>query len=386
MSKYVAAVESQQRLQKKKIPICDTWGDPISKKANKNIRLVFQNIRGFGIEQGSYKSETIREFMEDHEVDIMAMSELNVNWRIISKKNTINEITRGWFENQRVITSYNQRDRTCKKFQPGGTAIISRDEMALRVMESGQDTRKIGRWSWQLLRGKNNIKLRVISIYFPCTMFSDGFKTVVSQQQKALLQMKQTGSVWKNYWVDLWRFVDKCLEEGDQIIVGGDWNADVRQERFQEEFRKRFLVPAIINAHGNEGPETYNRGRKPIDEIFITSTLEISACGYLEHGKGLSDHRPLWIDITKISALGAKLPDIPTYQARRLKCQDPRIVNKYNNTLEQNSLKGRIFIRLHNNLYNSYVIPLSQEQIEELEDKDRVREDAMLIAEKNVGN
>ena len=126
MSPYVAAVESQQRLQKDTEQICDTWGDGIKDKVSNNIRLVFQNIRGFGSEQGNCKAEGIREFMEEYKVDVMAMSEMNINWRIVSKKNTINDITRGWFENQKTVTSYNQRDRSCKKFQPGGNSNHSK--------------------------------------------------------------------------------------------------------------------------------------------------------------------------------------------------------------------------------------------------------------------
>ena len=85
----------------------------------------------------------------------------------------------------------------------------------------------------------------------------------------------------------------------------------------------------------------------------------------MEHGAGEGYHRPLWVDITKVSALGSKRPDIPTHKARRLKCRDPRIVARYNKLLEGKLQKERFFIRL-NRLYTIYSNPLNEDQINEL--------------------
>ena len=168
MSNTEPAVELQQRQQEfSENKDCSTWGDKIGTKANEVVRISFQNINGFGYKYKDRKAERIREYMEEIEVDIMLMAEINVNWRIIGRINTINSVTRGWFDNQKVNTSYNQRCRTCKEYQPGGTAIIKNGETALKAEKSGQDRRGKGRWSWQLLRGKNNIRLRVVSVYFP---------------------------------------------------------------------------------------------------------------------------------------------------------------------------------------------------------------------------
>ena len=292
-----AAAELQQRLQDKSQNTndCGTWGDIMPRKDKEIIRIAFQNINGFGITKKDCKAERIREFMEENSIDIFGMAEMNVNWRIVGKKNTINDLTRGWFENQRVNTAYNQHDRTCQNYQPGGTAIITRNETSLRVLKEGQDERKLGRWCWQLFRGKDDIRVRMVSIYFP-TIPRDkkfGHKKVYSQQQKALLQMKITESVWATFWTDLTKEIDKWIQEGDQLILGGDWNIDVRKEQFQQRFRERNLIPAIISRHGKEGPGTYNNGSAPIDEIFISSTLSVIACGYLDHGSTMGDHRPI---------------------------------------------------------------------------------------------
>jgi hypothetical protein len=74
------------------------------------------------------------------------MAEVNVNWRIVGKHNSIWDISRRWFERQKVSAAYNQRDRSCNKYQPGGTAIICQTETATRTIDTGQD-----QWSARLL-------------------------------------------------------------------------------------------------------------------------------------------------------------------------------------------------------------------------------------------
>ena len=104
-----------------------TWGDDLPQnKSNKNLRIILQNINGFGDFKGSTKSEAIKEMLLETDPDIYIMVEVNVNWRIVAKQNSIYDMMRGWFENQSVIAGYNQRDRTCNKYQPGGTAILSK--------------------------------------------------------------------------------------------------------------------------------------------------------------------------------------------------------------------------------------------------------------------
>ena len=360
------------------------WGDKISNNKNNNIiRIIFQNINGFGYARDSLKPRMIKAFITETEADVYAMAEMNVNWRLVAKQQHITDITRGgWFENQQVIAGYNQRDRTCSKWQPGGTGIISVGEMALRSIRQEHDPRKIGRWVSTTYRGKDNIRLRMISVYFPNTATSYGNKKVYCQQQKALVEAGITKPVWMTFWEDLWKEIDKWIEQGEQLIIGGDWNQDVRREIFLRPFRKRNLIPAITHKHGSNGPETFNNGSKPIDEIFTSMTIKVQAAGYLEHGKAQGDHRPIWIEITKDSGLGSKLPELPSHTARRLKCHDPRIMDRYNSLLENYLRKHNFYNKLHN-LHQSYSKPLTEDQEEIFEKLDEIREQGMLYAENN---
>ena len=136
------------------------------------------------------------------------ISEVNVNWRVTSKKNSIQDIVRGWFERQHVIVGYNQHDRICDNYLPGGTGIVSQGDLALKVAKSTQDPLSLGRWVSTLYRGKKKSMLRVVSVYFPVLATVYGNKKVYCQQQKALLNMEVEQPVWKIFWRDFWTILE----------------------------------------------------------------------------------------------------------------------------------------------------------------------------------
>ena len=113
-------------------------------------------------------------------------------------------------------------------------------------------------------------------------------------------------------------------------MLGIDANDDVRlnKSEFAKAMQKVGLREVITDQHGTAGPSTYNRGSITIDGLFCTSTLTNLQCGYLPFQDDW-DHRPLWIDIPTTIALGHDLQDIVRAPARRLKCNDPRIVTKF---------------------------------------------------------
>jgi len=70
-----------------------------------------------------------------------------------------------------------------------------------------------------------------------------------------------------------------------------------------------------------------------------------------------------------------------TTSGRRLKCQDPQIVKKYNNqvdeVIQQQNILGRVAA-----IYQDRVVQLTKTQIVELEDIDNVLTTTKLAAEK----
>ena len=180
---------------------CRFFGNKCERKEKKNVRIMFNNVNGFGHSHLSPKSAGIRNLMFHKEVDIMAMAELNVNWSKIRREHTLPRICRKWFQTSKTSMAYNQHERKRRyKHQPGGTAIVATGAMALRTGKFDNDKRRLGRWSSLVIQGKNSIKTRIVSVYVPNMTSKHGHKKVVCQQQRALLAMEITDNVFTIFW------------------------------------------------------------------------------------------------------------------------------------------------------------------------------------------
>ena len=147
-------------------------------------------------------------------------------------------------------------------------------------------------------------------------------------------------------------------------------------------FEARNLIPVVTGGrHSGAPPETYNDGSYPIDECFASPSLNIKKCGYLRHGDNGSDHRALWLDIDKQSALGVLPPDIEQFKARKLKTTDPRIVQKYNHVLEEEFSRHNVYHRALK-LYNHCQVNPPADVYAEYDKLDRIREKCMKKAER----
>ena len=58
-------------------------------------------MNGFGVIEPKIKKNLIKEFIMKFNVDIFAMAEVNVNWRLVKKKEGLKELCRDWFKNSR---------------------------------------------------------------------------------------------------------------------------------------------------------------------------------------------------------------------------------------------------------------------------------------------
>ena len=72
--------------------------------------------------------------------------------------------------------------------QPGGVASIIVDRMAHKVDGSGKYVTGLGKWGWTKFKGRNNMHLRVVTVYRICKTV--GPKTVYAQQMRFLIKAK----------------------------------------------------------------------------------------------------------------------------------------------------------------------------------------------------
>ena len=371
----------KQRINKGNNDSRDTYGDMLSKSKETGItRFMFQNINGLGTTEKSNKREYLREFIDYYNINIMALAEVNINWRIVGKK-SLYTLSKKWFENSRVVTSNKVITSTKRNHQQGGVTIMSAGDLALKVQPTEVDKKQLGRWCSMKYRGEQGCVTQIVSVYFPCLSKTHGNKTVYCQQQAGLLHLKTTKSVEEAFWSDFWKDIDQWLQQGKNLIIGGDWNTIIHSSPLVETFASRNIFPVITGQHDGPAPATYNNGSYPIDEIFATPGCKIKSCGYLDHGENCSNHQPLWIDFYTESLLGSNPPPVMNIKARRLKTNDPRIVDKYNTVLEEEFEKFDVYTRALE-LYNECSDTSTATQCAEYKLLDAIQTKAMKKAER----
>jgi hypothetical protein len=107
-------------------------------------RVGLLNFSGFTLSACSLKDDQLRKFMEEKDVDVMMLPETNVCWHKLYQGNRLHERTFGWFEDIHRAYAYNYKDSEAASWQYGGVVILSRNNAASRVMESGKDSSGLG--------------------------------------------------------------------------------------------------------------------------------------------------------------------------------------------------------------------------------------------------
>ena len=103
----------------------------------------------------------------------------------------------------------------------------------------------LGRWCWVRYQGKGDIVLRVVSAYCPCApeRTADGQntskdKSVYIQHQKRFNELNDDRCPRVAFLADFETELEKWLEAGDQVVVGGDWNHHILDDPIKSLFER----------------------------------------------------------------------------------------------------------------------------------------------------
>ena len=137
-------------------------GGTIEQKHPNHIRISSINPNGITI---SNLEATIQNVL-DMDIDIQCYNEINLD----TTKSNINQ------KLQHTIRKMSPASRsswsssvipTPRDYKPGGTGVVTVGRHSGRVKSSGNNI--YGRWSYQILDGKNGIDLLIVSIYQCCS-------------------------------------------------------------------------------------------------------------------------------------------------------------------------------------------------------------------------
>ena len=145
---------------------------------------MFQNMGGMGNTSDQsiqHKLFILKNNIINERIEIIGLTEVNSNWSKITMTENIYNRMDGCFK---ISTGYKKATISSRPFQSGGTSFMAVDEVAYRGIGTGQEFRNLGRWSWMLLQGNNNMRYRINTVYYPTASTSSG--GAYSKQLKAL--------------------------------------------------------------------------------------------------------------------------------------------------------------------------------------------------------
>jgi len=321
----------------------DLWGHHMSHKPPNTIWILLQNIGGIDTNhKGSVKLAALHEFMVEHQVNITAITESNVAWSQVEPELLPQEQMQFWWENSHWSLTYNRQDLDAAKYQPGGACLVMVNQLSHWAQRPGNDTVGLGRWCWARLRGKNNQHLQLISAYCPCPSLGP---PSTYQQQVRYWSSKRINCCPREKWLtDLQHQILLWQEEGNYIVLLADMNKDVISKDIQQFCQELNLIEAISTIHGWSPIPTHQWGSKAIDGIYVSpALLEYAEGGILALGSVTpSNHRAIWLDIKAMTIVMDQQDQVVHHQCRRLKCHDPRVVERYTKSLEAVSIQLQV--------------------------------------------
>ena len=347
---YINPSNKKTLQQKKKRIQNRTFGDHITVKPKNTIRIASQNVNCIGISNyNNYKLEEAKSWLLQNEIDIVGWQEVGIAFHILPKYERLAERIKDirW-KKIRSITSNNKHE-SVNKTQYGGTAVMSFDEAAHRVKKTGSDPTGLGRWSWMLFEGKNNYTTRIISAYVPCKTMNDKHQTVYNQHKRYFLQQGIDTCPRLLMHQHITNQIKKWQLQGDNIVLLIDANEDLSrmgqlQTKLCYECNLVDPIRKIYSTSNSTLPPTSLTGSVPIDGIFVSPQIEhITRGGWLKIENSIGDHRTLYMDIPIDILLGEDPFHIHRSTARRLICDQPKIVSKYNKLLNQQLEKQKTF-------------------------------------------
>ena len=364
------------------------FGEAMLPKEDGICRIVSQNVGCLGVQAfGNNKLRTAKEWLIHHQIDICGWQEIGFANHVLKRHERMAERMRDLrWKGIRISTATNKNE-SIDRFQWGGTSVMSFDLFAHMTKSTGVDQSGLGRWSWLLLEGHRGARIRVISAYNPFKTKPTQTTTVYAQHKRYFLEKNLDVCPRIQFRKDLCEFISTCPADSEDIILLMDCNENLI--KFHD-LHKHItddpisLIDPIRYKYfsGAPLPPTHEHGSFPIDAIFVSyRLLDITCGGWLKFGDGVGDHRPLYIDIPVKRLLGRYKNVIYPHQIRRLRCQDPRTVVKYNDILEQQYHHHNTITKL-DEFQSLRSDPVTDDDLERLYKIDRTCTQAVRCAEK----
>jgi len=319
-------------------------------KENMITRIWYQNVNGISAKDDMSDASWIAQFAEDHDIDIMALSETNISWNNPNvKRHFMSRIKQVWpIVNILTAASTELRDTT---YQPGGVSLILQGGWSGHTTNNHSDP--LGRWATTTLQGRDGRTVALITAYRVCqqTVSPERDQTAFMQQWRALRSQGHDDPKPRQQCLqDLKAFIQGFRDQHTPVILMWDANEPTTTTNMQQFLVDTALVDIFEAAYGSEElPATCRRGTQKIDHFMVSPELlpYIQRHGIETTGYGIqSDHRALYCDIELGRWLRGNAAHIEAPTRRGLQSRDPTATETYLQAVNEYLQGHRFYQRL----------------------------------------
>ena len=360
--KWTSMGEKHKKIKEKKRKEWEhkkTWGDELQQSSKwpgqteaKTIRLYSHNTNGISCAKNYFEWEMMLDYLEEHQVDVAGLCEVNLDLTQKQIQYELRQRAKKMDKHIGVSMSSSKEKVKDTAHKMGGTLTLIRGNYSGRLVEQGQD--KLGRWSYMVLTGKNENRIKIITTYRVGKNKADsGNCTIRLQQERDLLQ--ETGKLLNPREIllrDLEKVITTAHEKSERIILMGDMNEDMEKgERIGQFLEATGLKNIHHECHDKlQLPATYDRGKVCLDMIAMSKSIPTEAVKrsrILPFYSGYpSDHRALYADIDADSIFTNVHADVMKSTYKRFTTDKVKNVDKYIFTLETKLEEARIFRKI----------------------------------------
>jgi hypothetical protein len=280
------------------------WGDGlIIEPPVHTFRCYVQNVNTMSTEGDWMQWKAATEEINSMNTGCFMFQEMNLDWtkERIAHVSHILRMSSSATTRQVSFCASTSDESTSTSIQRGGTAIGILDRWAGRVTEKGTDTSGLGRWSYQILTGRNGRRVVFVSAYRVCinNVNNAGAATVWMQQYRLLnLQGIDNPDPRQAFLDDLQLQVRLWREKEYEIFIGLDSNETIlaNRSKFRRFVENTSMIDLMRHRHGaREPPATHIKGSTTVDYGLGTPLLAeaLQRSCFFRFYKGLihSNHR-----------------------------------------------------------------------------------------------
>lgn len=249
------------------------------------------------------KVADISRIIDTWDVQGGCFQEIGINWSAYN----YNRNMTSWFKFDRreakTITAHNTHENIDAS-QQGGVAQFSCKELSQYAKESEPDFRGLGRWCSWLIYAHPSHKTRLVSAYNLGPSTSNYLGTIYQQHLRYIQHHGLKTTPHQMFMIDFLAMIIHWRKAGERLIVMADMNEHILRGPLARRLLSLGLLEATHHYWGEKEPNTHVSGSKPIDAVYHTPDIEITATRQLSFHESVGDHRLVLIDVTTRSLIG----------------------------------------------------------------------------------